>query len=142
MSGLDKWFLYSYLAIFGFFCLVVLFWQIQVLRGRAMRNPDGSTDDWHEQKLFFGIALADATIAVPTALVGIGLIFLGVKQGYYLTGLASFWFLWRNIMTTATSLRFARPRLTLAWFVAFPLGALLALIYLVWSLVHFKVIFG
>jgi len=70
MSGLDKWFLYSYLVIFGLFCLAVLFWQIQVLRGRAMRNPDGTNDDWHQQKLFFGIALADVTIAVPTALVG------------------------------------------------------------------------
>jgi hypothetical protein len=142
MSRLDKWFLYSYLVIFGLFCLAVFFWQIQVLRGRSQRNPDGTTDDWHEQKLFFGMALADVTIAVPTALVGIGLIFWGLKPGYYLTGLASFWFLWANLMTTATSLRFARPRLTLAWFVAFPLGGLLALIYLAWSLVRFEAIFG
>ncbi len=142
MSGLDKWFLYSYLVIFGLFCLAVLFWQIQVLRGRAMRNPDGTADDWREQKLFYGMALADATIAVPTALAGIGLIFLGAPQGYYVTGMASFWFLWGNFMTTATSLRFERPRLTLAWFVFFPLGSLLALIYLVWSLVRFKAIFG
>ncbi len=142
MSGLDKCFLYSYLVIFGLMCLVTLYWQIQVLRGRSMKNPDGTTDDWHEQKLFYGMALADATIAVPTALAGIGLIFLGAPQGYYVTGMASFWFLWGNFMTTATSLRFARPRLTLAWFVFFPLGSLLALLYLVWSLVHFKAIFG
>lgn len=142
MSRLDKWFLYSYLVIFGLFCLAVFFWQIQVLRGRSLRNPDGTTDDWREQKLFFGMALADVTLAVPTALVGIGLIFLGLKPGYYLTALASFWFLWANFMTTATSLRFERPRLTLTWFVAFPLGALLALVYLVWSLVRFEAIFG
>ena len=86
MSGLDKWFLYSYLVIFGLFCLAVLFWQIQVLRGRAMRNPDGTADDWREQKLFYGMALADVTIAVPTALAGMGLHLPGRASGLLCDG--------------------------------------------------------
>ena len=112
-----------------------------VLRGKSMKNPDGSVDDWHEQKLFYGIALADITIAIPVTFIGIVLIFVGWRIGYYLTGLASFWFLWANIMTTATSLRFEKPKITFNWFIVFPFGALVALAYIVWTLVHFDTIF-
>jgi hypothetical protein len=112
-----------------------------VLRGKSMKNPDGSVDDWHEQKLCYGIALADITVAIPVTFIGIVLIFLGARIGYYLTGLASFWFLWANVMATATSLRFERPKITLMWFIVFPFGAIVALAYIVWTLVHFDAIF-
>jgi len=133
--------LYIILALFGLICIPLLRWQIMVLRGKSMKNPDGSTDDWHEQKLFYGIALADIAIAIPVTFIGIVLIFIGWRIGYYLTGLASFWFLWANIMTTATSMRFEKPKISLNWFITFPLGALVALAYIVWSLTYFLEIF-
>ncbi len=133
--------LYIIIVLFGLLAILVLGWQLKVLRGKSMKNPDGSADDWHEQKLFYGIALADITIAVPLTLTGIVLIFVGSRVGYYLTGLASFWFLWANIMTTATSLRFEKPNISFSWFMVFPFGAIVALAYIVWSLVHFDIIF-
>ena len=133
--------LYVIIVLFGLICIPILRWQIMVLRGKSMKNPDGSVDDWHEQKLFYGIALADITIAIPVTFIGIVLIFVGWRIGYYLTGLASFWFLWANIMATATSLRFEKPKITFNWFIVFPFGALLALAYIVWTLVHFDTIF-
>ena len=137
----SKIILYIIIILFGLICIPLLGWQIMVLRGKSMKNPDGSTDDWHEQKLCYGIALADIAIAIPVTLIGIVLIFAGWRIGYYLTGLASFWFLWANVMTTATSLRFENPKFTFSWFIVFPFGALLALAYIVWSLVHFDAIF-
>jgi len=133
--------LYIIIVLFGLLAILVLGWQLKVLRGKSMKNADGSVDDWHEQKLFYGIALADITIAVPFTLVGIVLIFIGLRIGYYLTGLASFWFLWANIMTTATSLRFEKPNISVSWFIVFPFGAIVALAYIVWSLIYFQEIF-
>ena len=138
---ISKIILYIIIILFGLICIPLLRWQIMVLRGKPMRNPDGSVDDWHEQKLIYGIALADTTIAVPVTLIGIVLIFVDWRIGYYLTGLASFWFLWANVMTTATSLRFEKPKITFNWFITFPFGALVGLAYIVWTLVHFDTIF-
>ena len=133
--------LYIVISILGLLAIVVFGWQIVVLRGKSMKCADGTFDDWHEQKMFYGIALADVTLAVPVTLAGIILIFTGWRVGYYLTGLASFWFLWANIMTTATSLRFESPKLSIGWFIAFPFGAIVALAYIIWSLIYFQEIF-
>ena len=138
---ISKIILYIIIVLFGLICIPILRWQVMVLRGKSMRNPDGSVDDWHEQKLFYGIALADTTIAIPVTFIGIVLIFVGWRIGYYLTGLASLWFLWANIMTTATSLRFEKPKITFNWFIVFPFGAILGLAYIVWSLIYFQEIF-
>ena len=86
--------------------------------------------------------MVDITIAIPVALVGIILIFIGLRMGYYLTGLASFWLLWTNIMTTATSLRFEKPKMSIDWFIVFPFGAIIGLAYIVWTLVHFETVFS
>ena len=134
--------LYIIIVLFGLICIPILRWQIMVLRGKSMKNPDGSVDDWHEQRLFYGIALADITIAIPVTFIGIVLIFIGWRIGYYLTGLASFWFLWANIMTTATSLRFENTKISLNWFITFPFGALVALAYILLTLVHFNATFS
>ena len=141
ISLISKIVLYIIIIIFAFLAAIVCGWQIMVLRGKSMKNPDGSVDDWHEQKLFYGIALADITVAIPVTFVGIVLIFVGWRIGYYLTGLASFWFLWANIMGTATSLRFEKPKITPIWFMVVPFGALVAMTYIAWSLVHFNAIF-
>ena len=134
--------LYIIVVIFGLLAIIVFGWQINVLRGKSMKNPDGSVDDWHKQQLFYGIALADISVAIPITFIGIALILIGWEIGYYLTGLASFWFLWTNAMTTITSLRFEKPKITLMWFIVFPFGAIIGLAYIVWTLVHFEAIFS
>ena len=130
--------LYIIIVLFGLICIPLFRWQIMVLRGKSMKNPDETFDDWHEQKLLYGIALADITIAIPLTLIGIVLIFLGWRIGYYLTGLASFWFLWINVATTTASLRFEKPKITFNWFIVFPFGAIIGLAYIIWSLIHFQ----
>ncbi len=138
---LSKIILYTDLILMGLFGIALWGCQLWVLSGRAFKNPDGSVDDWHEQKVFYGIALADLTVGVPGTLTGILLIYWGWGLGYYLTGMASFWWLWANVMTTANSLRFEKPKITFFWFVAYPLGAILGGIYILWSMVHFEEIF-
>jgi hypothetical protein len=141
LSLISRILLYIIIIIFGLLCIVISRWQVMVLRGKSMDNPDGTTDDWHVQRLFYGIAVADLAIAIPVTFIGIVLIFVGWRVGYYLTGLASFWFLWTNTMTTATSLRFEKPRISINWFIVFPFGAIIGLAYIVWTLVHFDAIF-
>ena len=134
--------LYVLLALMGLLSLIILGWQIQVLRGKDMKNPDGSSDNWHEQKIFYGIALADVFLACPLSIVGIVLVFISPRWGYYLLTWASFWFVWANTMTTATSLRFEKPKITLNWLIVFPLGVLVGLAYFIWTLLHFDIIYG
>ena len=128
-------------ALIGFYALLIWVWQFKVLRGKAMQNPDGSVDDWHTQKTHYGIAFADVFLACPAAILGIILVFVAPRWGHYLLALVSFWFLWANIMTTATSLRFEDPKINLNWFITFPLGGLVGLAYIVWTLVHFDIIY-
>ena len=132
--------LYTLLALIGVLTLVIWWVQIRVLRGKSFPNPDGSVDDWHEQKIFFGIALADVFVACPTSVGGLVLVFVAPKWGLYLLGLVGFWLLWTNTMTTATSLRFEKPRITPSWITVFPLGALVGLAYIVWVFLHLDVI--
>jgi hypothetical protein len=125
----------------GLLSLIVLGWQIQVLRGKAMKNADGTVDDWHEQKILYGMSVADIFLACPLCLIGIALIFLAPRWGFYLLAWISFWFFWANTMTTATSLRFEKPKITLNWLIVFPFGALVGLAYFVWTLAHFESIY-
>jgi hypothetical protein len=134
--------LYVLLGLIGLMALTLWAVQIWVLRGNAFPNPDSSKDDWHEQKIIYGIAFADAVLAGPAAIAGVLLVFLSPRWGLFLLALVSFWLVWANIMTTATSLRFHQPRMTLAWFVAFPFGGLVGLTYVIWVIVHFDIIFG
>jgi hypothetical protein len=48
MTLLSKIILHVDLILMGLIGLAVWGWQWQVLRGRAMKNPDGTVDDWHE----------------------------------------------------------------------------------------------
>jgi len=133
--------LYILLALFGLLALIIWGWQIQVLRGKDMKNPDGSADNWHEQKIFYGIAIADIFLACPLTIIGIALVFISPRWGFYLLAWVSFWFVWANIMTTATSLRFEKPKITLSWLIVFPFGALVGLAYFIWTLFHFDASF-
>ena len=132
---------YVLLGLIGLYCLLVVRWQIMVLRGKAMNNPDGSTDDWHEQKTHYGIAFADVFVTGPVTIAGIVLVFLSPRWGHYLLSLVSFWFVWSNIMTTATSLRFENPKINLDWFITFPFGIIVGLLYIAWSIAHFDRIY-
>ncbi len=140
-SIISRIILYVLLALIGLFALLVGYWQIKILQGRAMKNPDGSSDDWHEQKTHYGIAVADVFLACPASIAGIVLVFVSPRWGYYLLALVSFWFVWANIMTTATSLRFEQPKINLTWLLTFPFGILVGLAYVVWTLVHFNAIY-
>jgi hypothetical protein len=133
--------LYLLLALIGILTLVIWWVQAGVLRGRAFKNPDGSVDDWHEQRIFYGISFADVFLACPVSFAGIVLLFLFPRWGYYLLALVSFWLLWANTMTTATSLRFEKPKITLSWFIVYPFGSIAGLAYIVWTLVHFDTIY-
>lgn len=106
-----------------------------------MQNTDGSADSWHEQKTHYGIAVADLFLACPASILGIILVFISPRWGFYLLALVSFWFLWANIMTTATSLRFENPRLTLIWWIVFPAGSIVGLLYILWTIIHFEAIY-
>jgi hypothetical protein len=133
--------LYLLLALIGILTLVIWWVQAGVLRGRAFKNPDGSVDDWHEQRIFYGISFADVFLACPVSFAGIVLLFLFPRWGYYLLALVSFWLLWANTMTTATSLRFEKPKITLSWLIVYPFGSIVGLSYIVWTLVHFDTIY-
>ena len=132
---------YVLFALIGLFTLLIGGWQIMVLKGREMKNPDGSFDDWHKQKTHYGIAFADVFFACPVSIVGIILVFVAPRWGYYLLALVSFWFVWANIMTTITSLRFEKPKINLNWLIVFPFEILIGLAYILWTLIHFDTIF-
>lgn len=133
--------LYLILACMIIIIISVLWWQIQVLKGKAMKNPDETYDDWHKQKIFYGIAIADIFVAIPTTLAGIIMILLDIHWGFYILALASFWFVWANIMTTATSLRFEKPKISIGWFIVYPFGTLVGLAYIIWSIIYFNMIY-
>ncbi len=134
--------LYVLLVLYGLFALLLWVLQFKILRGKAFENPDGSKDDWHEQKTFYGIAFADVFVACPANILGIVLLFLYPRWGYYLLALVSFWWVWANVMTTATSLRFYNPKQHLMiWLAGYPLGILLGLAYIAWTIIHFDIIY-
>lgn len=124
------------LALMGLFAVLIFVWQILVIRGRSMRNPDGTVDDWREQKILYGMAVADVFWACPVTFSGIALIAMGSVWGTLLAAAAAFWFIWSNLMTTVTSLRFENPRITLSWIVVYPTGILVGAGYLAWFTVY------
>ena len=83
LSQLSQISLYILLTLIGLLTLFIWDWQIMILKGKAIENPDGSSDDWHEQKTHYGIALADAFLTCPVSIAGIILVFIGSRWGYY-----------------------------------------------------------
>ncbi len=142
LSLLSQVSLYVLLGIMGLICLIVWGWQLRVLKGKAMKNPDGSFDNWHEQKTHYGIAFADIFLACPINIAGIVLVFVSPKWGYYLLALVSFWWVWANTLTTTTSLRFEKPKITLYWIIVYPFGILVGLAYIVWTILNFDTIYS
>ena len=131
LSLLSQISLYVLLALLGLFGMLLWGCQVMVLRGKAFKNPDGSTDDWHEQKAHYGMAFADVFVACPANMIGIVFVFLYPRWGYYLLAMVSFWWVWANVMTTATSLRFYNPRINpLMWFIGYPFGVIVGLAYI------------
>jgi len=133
--------LYLLLAAIAVLTLIILWAQVGVIRGKPFENPDGSKDDWREQQIFYGIAWADIFVACPVSIAALIMIFAAPRWGFYAMGLVCFWFVWANVMTTVTSLRFERPRITLSWIIVFPLGAVIGLAFIIWTLVHFDAIY-
>jgi len=63
----------------GLFCLLVFGWQIMIIRGKAMQNPDGTSDDHHMQKTHCGIVFADVFLACPTCFAALALVFISPR---------------------------------------------------------------
>ncbi len=141
IDGASRVCLYVLLALIAFLTFVVAWAQIGCVRGRPFKNPDGTADDWREQKIFYGIAWADLIVACPLSVAGLGLTFVNPRPGLFMLAGVSVWLVWANVMTTVTSLRFEKPRITLSWLVVFPFGLIVGLAYLVWILVHFNVLY-
>ena len=142
LSLLSKIIFYTLLTIIGLYTLLLWPWQIMVLKGKPMKNPDGSSDNWHEQKCHYGIAFADVILACPINIAGIALVFISPRWGHYLLALVSFRWIWANIMTTSTSLRFEKPKIALEWIIVYPFGILVGLGYIVWTIIHFDTIYS
>ena len=141
LSLLSQISLYVLMFLMGVIALLIFIWQVNVLKGKAMKNPDGSLDSWHEQKILYGIAVADLILACPATIAGILLVFIWPQWGYYLLTLVSFWVVWANIMTPAASLRFEKPKISLNWFITFPFGIFLGIAYIIWTIVHSNIIY-
>lgn len=142
LSSLSRTVLYGLIVVIAWLTIIVGWAQVGCLRGRPFRNPDGTRDDWREQKVFYGIAWADLLVACPLSLVGFVSVFTAPKAGLLLLAGVSVWLVWANVMTTMTSLRFERPKITLQWLLVFPFGAFVGLAYLLWILVHFEALCG
>jgi len=85
--------------------------------------------------------LADVFVACPVTLAGIVLVVAGSRWGFYLLTLSAGWLVWANVMTTANSLRFEKPRINLVWLITFPLGSVIGLTWIIWTVIHFDRIF-
>ena len=142
LSSLSQITLFILLALIGLLSLIIGGWQIQILRGKEMKNADGTVDSLQEHKIFYGMAIADIFLACPLNIIGIVLVFVNLRWGVTLLTWVSFWFVWANIMTTATSLRFEKPKITLNWLIVFPFGVLVGLATFIWTLVHFDIIYS
>jgi hypothetical protein len=142
LSPTSRMILFILLVLIGLITGIVYWAQIGCVRGKPFGNPDGTKDDWREQKVFYGIAWADLLLACPLSFTALVLIFLAPRWGFFLMGMVSFWFLWANVMTTITSLRFEKPKITLQWLVVFPFGAVVGLSFLAWTVAHFHTVFG
>ena len=142
LSTTSQFILYGLIAVIAFLTIIVGWAQIGCLQGRSFKNPDGTTDDWREQKLFYGIAWADLVVACPLSVVGLVTVFTPPRTGLLLLAGVSVWLVWANVMTTVTSLRFEKPRITLQWLLVFPFGSFVGLAYLLWMLIHFEALYG
>lgn len=136
LSLLSRLTLYPLLGLLAFFSGLLAWFQAQVLRGKAMPNPDGSFDDWRRQKTHYGIAVADLFITVPATVAAIVAIFLSLRWGLFFLSMVGYFYVWANTMTTVTSLRFERPKITLMWIIVFPAGIVVGLAVLAWVTLH------
>jgi len=73
---------------------------------------------------------------------GTVLVFMASRWGFLLMAMIAFWMVWINLATTATSLKFERPQITLMWFITFPFAGLVGLAFLLWISVHFEAVFA
>lgn len=142
ISKLSRISLYVLIYLMAFYLIIVMYWQVQVVRGRAMNNPDGSVDDYHEQKIFYGIAIADFVVPLPLMIAAFAFWYAGdVSIAHLLFAMVSFWFVYWNTVTTATSLRFETPTIDTMWIITCPFGIVLGFLYWCWIFIHYDDIF-
>ena len=95
-----------------------------------------SFGEWVLYGMPFGMVASGAACAVIITL------FLDPGLGLLLLTGVGVWMLWSNVMTTVTSLRFEKPRISAAWLLVFPFGGVVGRAYLIWILVHFDWVYG
>jgi len=149
MDNLSLASLITLYVLTGLYTLIFLglwWFQIMVLRGKPMQNPDGTYTDWKKPGRTYGFsaygfALADTFVACPLGIIGAILVVLGSRWGVFILALVSFFAVWVNIATTVTSLKFNKPKITVFWFVSYPLGTLLGIAFIIWTIRYFDVVF-
>ena len=132
--------LYIMLAIYVIIPVVVLIWQFQVMRGKRIKNPDGEYDDWRKFPMQYGYAVADVFLCSPVAIIGIIMIILNHRFGYYLVALASSVYIW-CFGFMFFELKYHKPRINPTWLVTFVLPPLLSLGFVIWTMIHFDMIY-
>jgi hypothetical protein len=115
LSTISQLLLYGLISLIAFLTIIVGWAQIGCLRRRPFNNPDGTTDDWQEQKIFYGMAWADLVVVCPLSIFGLVVVFIAPTAGLLLLAGVSVWLVWANVMTTITSLRFEKPHITVQW---------------------------
>ena len=128
----------AYIGLFVVFLLFAVhiialgYWQIMVLLGNPMANPDGTVDTIAEP-LTFGFALADLAIAIPVAILGIVGMLLHKKWGLILSAMFTLFLFYMNFAGTAASLWGSGfDVITLEWLLLYPAGCVVAIAFWIW----------
>ncbi|MCP4231284.1 MAG: hypothetical protein GY771_14200 [bacterium] len=118
--------------LFAVYIVALGYWQIMVLLGNPMANPDGTVDTI-ANPLTFGFALADLALAIPVAILGIVGMLLQKKWGLFLSAMFTFLMFYMHFAVTASSLWGGGfDVITLEWLLLFPSGCVIAVIFWIW----------
>lgn len=141
LSVVSQSILYFCIAFYGLFIPLELFVQIKMLKGQKVPKPDGSFDQIETYPEFFAYAIGNLFLLLPVMIASIILVLLSHRMGFYLMALVSFWMVFNYFCRTAVSFKVYTPKPSLKWIFVFPWYAIIGLIYIVWSVVHFGIIY-
>ncbi len=120
------------ILLFAAYIIVLGYWQVMVVLGNPMANPDGTVDTIAEP-LTFGFVLADLAVAIPIGILGIIGMLLQKKWGLILSAMFSFFLFYMNVAGTAASLwGGGTDVITLEWLLIYPSGCVVGLAFWIW----------
>ena len=124
--------LFVVFLLFAVYIVALGYWQIMVLLGNPMANPDGTVDSLADP-LFFGFAVADLAVMIPAAILGIVGMLMQKKWGLFLSAMFSFLIFYMSFAVTASSLwSNGFNVITLEWLLLFPSGCVVAVAFWIW----------